>query len=282
MKFRLPGGRGPISEARHRTRQLLGAQFFTSRHVVRDHAIVVKRFPLVSAAVPPADIPERSFVLVHGIGVSSRYFQPVAAHLARVAPVYLIDLPGYGAAPNPRSDVSLDDHANVVIDFLKTSGITNPVLIGHSMGAQVVARIATDAPDVSDRIVLLAPTMTPSYRPFWIAASRLILDMLMEPFPAKWVVASDYVFRTGVPYYFKQVPHLLGDRIEDRVPLITAPTLVLRGNRDVIVSNSWARELADALPDGTFCEVDGPHVIMYSDPVSVAAHIAEHARARLP
>jgi len=277
MKFRL-GGRTPVPESGYRTRSILGASFHTSRQLVNDLAIVVKRFPLVSSSAPPADIPNRSFVLVHGIGVSSRYFQPAAAHLARVAPVYLIDLPGYGAAPNPTQDVSLDDHARVVIEFLRATELENPVLIGHSMGAQVVARIATNAPAVSDRIVLLAPTMPPGYRTFWIAASRLVLDMILEPLAAKWVVASDYVFRTGVPYYLRQVPHVLGDRLEDRVPLINAPTLVLRGDRDVIVPNAWARRLAAALPRGTFREVKGPHIIMFSDPVSVAALIVEHTR----
>ncbi|HYO82090.1 MAG TPA: alpha/beta fold hydrolase [Bryobacteraceae bacterium] len=46
-----------------------------------------------SAGVPPV-------VLVHGLGVSSRYMVPLACSLARHFPVYSPDLPGFGEAPD--------------------------------------------------------------------------------------------------------------------------------------------------------------------------------------
>ena len=50
------------------------ATFFTRRILHDDLAVVIRRFPPVEGA--PTD--GRPFVLVHGIGVSSRYFHPAA------------------------------------------------------------------------------------------------------------------------------------------------------------------------------------------------------------
>jgi pimeloyl-ACP methyl ester carboxylesterase len=259
------------AEDRYRHRSIHGAQYFTSRQDHDGLAIVVKRFP--ARHEPHED--DRVFVLVHGIGVSSRYFQPLAAELAYHGRVYLVDLPGYGAAPDPRRDVTLADHAAVLASFLRRSGLEDPVLVGHSWGAQIISILARDHPDVSDRIVLMAPTLEPDARTFWRATSHLLRDALREP-PAVFVIAvTDYLIRCGVPYLFRQVPHMLKDRLEDRIPRLAARLLVIAGDRDPICSVGWGRELSTLNPRGEFREVRGPHVIMHTDPVMIAEHIDE-------
>jgi len=248
-----------------------GALYYTSRRAFDDLTVVVKRFPGLIEGEGPA------FVLVHGIGVSSRYFHPAAAELAKSGAVYLVDLPGYGAAPDPKRDVSIADHAGVLANVLRDSSLRAPVLVGHSMGSQVVSRLAVDSPDITDRIVLLAPTMPVGERSFWPAAWRLVVDGIRNSPLANAIVGWDYFVRCGMPYFLRQLPHLFGDRIEDRLPLITAKTLVLTGDRDLVVPAPWARSVANSIPDAHFETVRGPHLIMFSDPVHVAAHIVEHA-----
>lgn len=262
--------RGPVSESGYRARNTRGAAYFTSRQQHDGLDVVVRRYPSSAAAGPV-------FVLVHGIGVSSRYFQPVAAELAKIGSVYLVDLPGYGSAPNPKRDVSIADHAAVLANFLRGSELVNPVLVGHSMGSQVVSRLAVDSPDLSDRIVLMAPTMCPELRSPGITVAKLLSDIWREPLRMKLIAMADYFVRCGIPYFLEQVPHLLGDRIEERLSDIRARTLVMRGDGDVIVPVEWSRRVAGLVPRGTFVEVIGPHVVMFTDPVSVAETIARHA-----
>lgn len=259
------------AESRYRMRRVGDATFFTSRRAFDDLSIVVKRFP------SHLDVDGPAFVLVHGIGVSSRYFHPAAAQLAKHGPVYLVDLPGYGAAPDPKRDVTIADHARVLARFLESVGASNPVIVGHSMGSQVVSRLAVDHPDVSDRIVLMAPTLEPELRTFWRAVGSLLVDGTREPLDVIAINISDYFIRCGVPYALRQMPHLLEDRIEDRLPEVHARTLIIRGDRDPIVSPEWAQRLTRLLPRGRFATVSGPHVVMHTDPVRVAALIAEHA-----
>lgn len=262
--------RGAVEESGYRPRATRGARYYTSRREYDDLDVVVRRYPAA-----PSDGPV--FVLVHGIGVSSRYFQPAAAELAQRGEVYLVDLPGYGSAPNPKRDVTIADHAGVLARFLRESGFVNPVVVGHSMGSQVVSRLAVDAPEVTDCIVLMAPTMMPDYRSAGIAVAKLLSDIWREPLRVKAIAAVDYVIRCGLPYFLRQVPHLLNDRMEDRLGEITARTLVLCGNADVIVPVEWSRSVTSMLPRGSFAEVEGPHVVMFTDPVSIAAAIDAHA-----
>ena len=104
-----------------------------------------------------------------------------------------------------------------------------------------------------------------------------MVDGLRNPVRANLIIGWDYLVRCGMPYFFRQLPHLFGDRIEERLGGITARTLVLTGDKDLVVPRGWAQFVADSIPDARFETVRGPHVIMYSDPVRVAGFIAGHA-----
>ncbi len=245
-------------------------------------AIKVFRSPGGNAGRTPSAAPRDArpaFVLVHGFGVSSRYFHPVAAFLAEHGTVYAIDLPGYGESPRVHRDVTLDDHAAVVAEVIRMHGLVDPVVVGHSMGTQIVTRLAVDHPEVADRIVLIAPTLPPRTRGLVRAALALAVDTLREPLLANAVVLGDYFLRCGIPYYLRQLPHLIEDAIEERAPRIRARTLVLVGDRDAVVDRRFARDLASRIPRGTYRVARGPHVVMYTDPLGVARAIVEHARA---
>jgi pimeloyl-ACP methyl ester carboxylesterase len=266
----------PREEADYPTRSEGDATYFTRRILYDDLAVVIRRFP----PVPGAPTGGRPFVLVHGIGVSSRYFHPSAAELAKYGSVYLVDLPGYGSAPDPHRDVSIVDHAGVLSKYLAAEGIDDPILVGHSMGTQVVTQLVHDYPQTTDRIVLLAPTMDPDARTLRRAAGRLLRDIITcEPPAVNAIVSIDYFFRCGVPYFLRQTKHLLADRIEDRLPLLDVKALVVRGDRDCICPVGWTRRVAALLKHGSYAEVPGPHVIMFTDPPRVAALIANHAHA---
>ncbi len=261
------GMRGAAGEDAYRVRRVRGAVFYTSRQEHERLTIFVERFP------GSGGDDARTYVLVHGIGVSSRYFHPLAAELAATGRVFLIDLPGYGTAPDPRRDVSIADHAEVLAGFLRRLEVPDPVLVGHSWGAQVVSMLAQRHPEVPRTVVLLSPTLEPSARTAWRAIGHLLRDATREPPAVFWIAVTDYLVRCGLRYLLRQMRHMLADRPEDRVGEHRAHTLVVNGDRDPIVSTTWARRLADAHPDGEFHEVRGPHVIMHTEPATIAQHI---------
>lgn len=268
---RIPRRLRARGEDRYRIHRTGGAAYFTSRQPYGDLSIVIKRFPSLTEVDGP------TFVLVHGLGVSSRYFQPTAAELARIGRVYLVDLPGFGAAPDPRRDVTLDDHAGVLASFLAAARLESPVLVGHSMGAQIVARLALRHPEQARTIVLMAPTLPPDARTFWRAIGRLLHDGLREPLLVNLIAITDYLVRCGLPYGLRQMPHLLGDRIEEYAGDVTSRALVITGRRDPIAPPQWGARVAALIPGAHSVTVAGAHVVMFTDPVTIAREIAGHA-----
>ena len=71
----------------------------------------------------------------------------------------------------------------------------------------------------------------------------------------------------------------LSDRIEDKLPLVKVPTLVVRGSRDVIAPQAWAEHLTRLLPCGRLAIVEsGSHVLSYGAPEPLAPAVLPFLR----
>jgi len=101
----------------------------------------------------------RTVVLVHGIGMGRKVFGDLVQHLDGEALVVALDLPGYGDAPEPTRTPTIERMADLVAAYLRHLGRGLVVLLGHSMGTQVVTETAARHPDTVDRLVLVAPTV---------------------------------------------------------------------------------------------------------------------------
>ena len=61
------------------------------------------------------------------------------------------------------------------------------------------------------------------------------------------------------------------DRIEEKLPHVRVPALVVRGSKDPIVPQRWAEEVARLLPMGRLVVVPGaPHTLVYDAPLELA------------
>ena len=76
----------------------------------------------------------------------------------------------------------------------------------------------------------------------------------------------DYA-RAGLKRVIQTIKIALDDRIEDKLPFITARTLVIRGEYDPIVPQRWAEEVCRLLPHGDLIVIPGAaHTINYTAP----------------
>jgi len=212
------------------------------------------------------------FVLIHGIGVSSRYFRPLAVELSRTATVYNLDLPGHASTPKPGRTLSVPDYARAAWQALDDLGVQDPILVGHSMGAQIAVEMANMRVRAARALVLLAPTNYPPERTAWRQALRLGQDTLGEPWRVNAIIFSDYAFRCGLPWYFRTVPQMLSNCLEDGIRTVKQPVLVVRGECDPIVPEAWTSALALLAPQGRATRVaEENHVMMYRSAATVAA-----------
>ena len=66
------------------------------------------------------------------------------------------------------------------------------------------------------------------------------------------------------------------DRIEENLPRLRAPTLVVRGSRDPICPQRWAEEIVQILPEGRLAILPGAaHAANFGAPAEFVGVIRE-------
>ncbi|MCD1268057.1 alpha/beta fold hydrolase [Microbacterium sp. MEC084] len=215
---------------------------------------------------------EPTFVLVHGIGMGRTVFNGLSERLAEHGRVIAIDLPGYGEAPEPPRTPTVERLADIIAAFLRAEGIAAPVLIGHSMGTQVITEVAARHPDLDARLVLIGPTVEIGQRNAWTQLARLGRDLLDES-PKVFVVGAREYLRAG-PNLRLKMRAMLVHKPELAYPRVAGDALVLRGEDDEVAPHAWCEQVAGALPRGTLVEVPGVgHEAMIKNPDPAADRI---------
>lgn len=220
------------------------------------------------------------FLLVHGIGVSSKYYRRLIPELVSHGTVYAVDMPGFGIAPkpHPRRRLAVEDLADLLVAFLADAGITGAVLVGQSMGTQVVTEMAVRSPDLATYVVLIGPVVDPAAPTALAQGLRLGHDTLIEPPSANRVVLTEYI-RCGPRWYLTELPSMLDYPMLERLAMVSAPTLVMRGEHDPIAPAAWTQQVTDALPTATRFDVPkAAHLAQFRSPTVVATAILEHLR----
>lgn len=205
-------------------------------------------------------------VLVHGLAMSGDYYIKYAETLAPYYDVHVIDLPGYGKTPKPPKALSIHQLGAVVSDYVKLQDLQNVVLVGQSMGGQIVAETALQQPERISKVMLLATTCNKYERNLLLQAVRLTQDFLKERFSANRIVLINYL-RMGLPRYIQTSKYMIAYHLESKIKNIVAPVLVVNGSQDKISPKKWAECLVDAAPDGTLAVIDNaPHLLHYDKP----------------
>jgi 2-hydroxy-6-oxonona-2,4-dienedioate hydrolase len=205
-------------------------------------------------------------VLVHGMVISSRYMVPTALELASLSPVYAIDLPGYGDSVKPRAILGLRELADALAAWMDAMRFPSAYLVANSFGCQVLAEFALRHVNRVARLVFQGPTVDPSARSVRQQLVRLIQNSSSEAPGLAWITIGDYM-KAGMRRIRATIRMAIEDRIEDKLPRIVAPTLVVRGGRDPLVPQPWAEEVVRRLPRGTLRVLPGlGHAINYTAP----------------
>ena len=163
-------------------------------------------------------------VLVHGTPGSATawadYLLDPPAGLELVA----LDRPGFGQSGPAGAMVSLEAQAAAIVALLPADG-RPVVLLGHSLGGPIVARVAAEHPTRVTAVVLLAASLDPA---------------LEEIHPMQWVGAWPPV-RALLPRVLRNAnaelmalkPEL--EALALLLPRITAKVLIVHGTQDDLV-----------------------------------------------
>lgn len=207
-----------------------------------------------------------ALVMVHGASQYSLSWKYVVDRFARHYSVYVLDLPGHGksALPAGGPHTATPDNARYVLQCLDALGLADAVLMGHSMGGGVVAQAAVFAPGRVRGLVLVDGASvnvvkSSGYNPHILSMARIN--------PGDWF---EVTFRTlmGSAAGADRIEDLIADarrcnpavafadicafggfRMEQILPGIRCPVVIVEGEEDWSVPPESAREVARQLRD---------------------------------
>lgn len=97
---------------------------------------------------------KKQTIFLHGWGLDKNSFLSLANNLPNLEKI-LIDLPGFGKTELPKKAWGSFDYAKYIKqNFLKKN--KKNILIGHSFGGKIAIKIASNYPDLVDKIILIA------------------------------------------------------------------------------------------------------------------------------
>ncbi len=217
-------------------------------------------------------------VLIHGIGASADIWKKNIRELARSSRVYAPDLVGFGYTDKPDIPYSPANFAHFLNAFTTSLGIGTASLIGLSLGGGIALLYTLDHPDRVEKLVLVDSAGlgkevtlpmrlgTISFLASWLKVSRGTFGGLMHRLvydPA--VITEDLVtlyysmykspgYMQIVSRVLKSVANLRGAKkniiedINERVPLIATPTLIIWGREDRIIPLKHALYAEQVIP----------------------------------
>ncbi|WP_421997588.1 alpha/beta fold hydrolase [Reyranella sp.] len=226
-----------------------------------------------------------------GLGGLPRWL-PFLDRLAETRTVIAPSLPGY---PGAAGHTALDSHLDWVLavrQILDKAGLAGADLVGASVGGAFAAEMAAIFPGHVRRLVLIAPfglfdEDEPAADPW--AQRRDKVAGLMCADAEKWnelVAAPEGANSIEWPIEMTRASEAaarafwpLGNtRLEKRLPLIAAPTLILWGEGDAVLPPAYAGKFARGINGSTRVEtVAGAGHLAYLDqPDAVARAVLSH------
>lgn len=240
-------------------------------------------------------------ILVHGNSLSRRSWDALTSAPALQAhTIHAIDLPGHGDAGrlSEGTPYTLDLFAGHVAELARS--LPSAVLVGHSLGGHVCARVPALAPNVRGLVLFGAPLLRTAadaaraYIPVPVLAkaytpvlSRADAEELAEAFtwsgsPAIASMADD-ILRTDPRVRGDLGAYLASGRLPDEVAMVEqagVPVRIAHGTDDPFIHIAYLDELATELGAGPVRQVTGAgHSPQVQRPDALAEVIAEFLAA---
>lgn len=182
------------------------------------------------------------------------------------------DVRGRGGSAVPGSgSYTLPDYAADAAGVIEALGLRRPVLVGHSMGARIVAALSLLRPDLGPVVLVDPPVSGPGRDPYPTTREQFLTqlheaqlgtdaDAVRRLYP-HWPV-RELALRAAVLASCNETAVIethQGFETEDFHKIfaaISAPTLLVRGAESPVVTLASARELAVLRPDIAIESVD--------------------------
>ena len=211
-------------------------------------------------------------LFVHGSPGSLSAFIHFATDtmLLSKAQLVLVDRPGFGESNFGYAEPSLQKQAALLKPILESHKTQRPIIVvGHSLGGPLIARMAMDYPELIDGIVMVAPSIDPELEPIeWFRAP------LATPF-LKWMLPRSIRASNDEIYHLKP-------ELEKMIPLwtkVNANTIVIQGGKDTLVpaaNADFAKRMIVNAAVKIMLVPEMSHFVPWTNPELIREAILEH------
>ena len=224
-------------------------------------------------------------LLIHGWASSRRMWTHVLANLSNAYRCWAVDLPGFGESDKPaRGWYSIPNYTATMRAFIREAGMERARLIGHSMGGMIVLDLAATHPENVERVIALNPVVTgrrAALRPLahWGPGPRLLdwtlrlwprvlQPVLSHPLGESLHGGVRHIRRRAEDFTRGTTDSVWGSGravitydLSPRLAHITAPALVIVGDRDHMVSTAEGRLAAERIPGARLSVLRAGHIV---------------------
>ncbi len=226
---------------------------------------------------------DTAIVLIHGVGMDQRAWQPQLAALAQNHRVVTYDMLGHGESRLPPEGVELADFAAQLLQLLDHLQIARAHIVGHSMGALVALEFALRHPERCARLLALNAVFQRSAEQRAAVQERARL-LQSEGVAATVEATIERWFGAPVPAPLREIAALTTDILADvnaqgyarayrlfassdevhasRLPQLAMPALFMTGEGDPNSSPAMSQAMAALAPRGQALIVPGARHMM--------------------
>ena len=210
----------------------------------------------------------RPLSLMHGWGCDHSTVRSIAATAALTHTVYNIDFPGFGASEEPAEVWGVERYTRLIEALVKSEKLESPVLVGHSFGGRVAILFASR--NKADKVILvdaagIKPRRTLKYylKVYSFKAGKKFWELILGKEKAQARIdrmrarrgSSDYAGAS--PMMRRILSKVVNEDLTDRLPLISAPALLIWGENDTATPLSDAKKMARLIPDSGLVSFPG-------------------------
>lgn len=222
-------------------------------------------------------------ILMHGWGCQGSTVASIEKVAAEYCRVFNIDFPGFGQSSEPQEVWGVEDYTSMLEQFVQKTGITNPILLGHSFGGRVGILYASRN-KVSKLILVDAAGLKPHrsiryyYKVYSYKLGCRILKALLGKEKAQKRIdrlrakrgSSDY--NNASVMMRRILSKVVNEDLKNVAPDIKAPTLLIWGENDTATPIGDAKTLEKLIPDAGLVSFPGcGHYSFLDNPVQFAA-----------
>ena len=232
-------------------------------------------------------------ILLHGIADSWRIFGPLLAELPHNVHAFALSQRGHGDSDKPASGYRTRDFVEDLRLFMDALQIPKAIIVGASSGGFAARNFAATHPERTAGLILLGVPATLAGRPNPFTDLKDLIDpgfvksfsesVLSRPAAVEALdsmVAEN--LKAPARVWLETSNGLFEETFPDELAKIQAPTLIVWGDRDPIITNEDQLALAEAIKGSKLTLHPGSgHMLYWEEPTLIAEDIVTFINDKL-